>query len=70
MGGGPGFELLAVRWFFERHYPAYDLDLVSLDLEGSLAAVRGRSGSAIQRSGTSTTGTGWKMPRGGTWTSR
>ena len=35
LGGGPGFELLAVRWFFERHYPAYDLDLVSLDLEGS-----------------------------------
>ena len=49
LGGGPGFELLAVRWFFERHYPAYDLDLVSLDLEGSLAAVRGRSRSAIQR---------------------
>ena len=35
LGGGPGFELLAVRWFFERHYPSYDLDLVSLDLEGS-----------------------------------
>ena len=35
LGGGPGFELLAVRWFFERHYPAYDLDLVSLDLEKS-----------------------------------
>ena len=51
LGGGPGFELLAVRWFFERHYPAYDLDLVSLDLEGSLAAVRGRSRSAIQRMG-------------------
>jgi hypothetical protein len=35
LGGGPGFELLAVRWFFERHYPRYDLDLVSLDLEES-----------------------------------
>jgi hypothetical protein len=35
LGGGPGFELLATRWFFERHYPSYDLDLVSLDLEES-----------------------------------
>lgn len=38
LGGGPGFELLAVKWFFERHYPTYDLDLVSLDLEGSWRA--------------------------------
>jgi hypothetical protein len=35
LGGGPGFELLAVRWFFEKHFPKYDLDLVSLDLENS-----------------------------------
>jgi uncharacterized membrane protein YgcG len=35
LGGGPGFELLAVKWFFEKHFPRYDLDLVSLDLEAS-----------------------------------
>jgi hypothetical protein len=35
LGGGPGFELLAVKWFFEKHFPRYALDLVSLDLEAS-----------------------------------
>ena len=35
LGGGPGFELLAVKWFFEAHFPRYELDLVSLDLENS-----------------------------------
>jgi hypothetical protein len=35
LGGGPGFELLAVKWFFEKYYENYELDLVSLDLEGS-----------------------------------
>ena len=35
LGGGPGFELVAVRWFFEKHFPKYKLDLVSLDLETS-----------------------------------
>ena len=35
LGGGPGFELLAVKWFIEKHFPKYALDLVSLDLEAS-----------------------------------
>ena len=35
LGGGPGFELLAVRAFLERECPETALDLISLDLEES-----------------------------------
>jgi len=33
LGGGPGFELIAVREFFAVHFPDVTLDLISLDLE-------------------------------------
>ena len=35
LGGGPGFELLAVRAFFASHLPGVTLELKSLDLEAS-----------------------------------
>ena len=35
LGGGPGFELLAVRDFCAEHLPAADVQLKSLDLEAS-----------------------------------
>ena len=38
LGGGPGFELVAVREFFKAHFPSVTLDLVSLDLEESWRA--------------------------------
>ena len=33
LGGGPGFELVAVREFFAQWYPTVELDLVCLDVE-------------------------------------
>lgn len=33
LGGGPGFELVAVREFFAQWYPMVELDLVCLDVE-------------------------------------
>lgn len=32
LGGGPGFELLALRVFFEHHFPSVRVQAVSLDL--------------------------------------
>lgn len=37
LGGGPGFELVAVRAFFRIHFPHVVLELVSLDLASSWA---------------------------------
>ena len=38
LGGGPGFELVAVREYFNAKYPGLTLDLVSLDVEESWRA--------------------------------
>ena len=38
LGGGPGFELIAVREYFNEKYPGVTLDLVSLDVEESWRA--------------------------------
>ena len=35
VGGGPGFELIAAQYFFEKYFPKIKLELISLDIQKS-----------------------------------
>ena len=35
VGGGPGFELIAARYFFEKYFPKIKTELISLDIQKS-----------------------------------
>ena len=47
--GGPRFELLAVRWFFERHHPRHDSTSSAWTSRSPGAPPRRGSGSAFRR---------------------
>ena len=35
VGGGPGFELIAAKYFFKKYFPKIKTELISLDIQKS-----------------------------------